>query len=261
MLLASEPVVPGAGRVRTAALGWVRDGIEDRAAVEGEGRRRGLVEWVGVLAGGDGVGEGERAGPAAAGIAGRTAGVQGDLRSSSDDDRLAPGHGDGDRRADSIGARSVRRADGGHCGRRGVNDDRLVLAERARRAGGRQGEGRRIGVGADGIEDRAAVERQRRGGGLIERVGGLAGGDGVGEGECAGAAARAVAGRAAGVQRQFGRAGHHHRLAPGHSDGDRRAHPVTAVSRGRGDARHGRGRGVDGDRLVLAERAGGPGCR
>ena len=54
LLTPSEPVEPGAGRVSEAAT-TVR--IVDRAAVERQGGGRGLVERVGRLSGGDGVGE------------------------------------------------------------------------------------------------------------------------------------------------------------------------------------------------------------
>ena len=63
----------------------------------------------------------------------------------------------------------------------GDDDDRIVDAQRPGGARGRNGQqGRHAAVD---VLDRAAIERQGRGGCLVEWIGVLAGGDGVGEGQ------------------------------------------------------------------------------
>ena len=98
-----EPAEPGRRQGQAGGVG-VGDRVEDRAAVERQGAGAGVVELGAVLAGGDGVGEGQGAGAAAAGVAGGAAGVERQLGRAGDDDGLTPADGDGDDRADAVGA-------------------------------------------------------------------------------------------------------------------------------------------------------------
>src|SRR5258708_23020762 len=61
---------------------------------------------------------------------------------------------------------------------------RFRPGDRSRRTGSGQGEDGGVGVG-DRVEDRAAIERQCGGTGVVELGAILSGGDGVGEGEIA----------------------------------------------------------------------------
>ena len=110
-------------------------------------------------------------------------------------------------RADPVGAVGRGRGDAGHGRRGGVDDDRL-FRRASRRARCRQGEDGGVGVGAtvSKIVPPLSVRAQRCL--VVVELGAvLAGGDGVGEGQRAGAAAAGVARRAAGVERQLRRAG------------------------------------------------------
>ena len=127
----------------------------------------------------------------------------------------------------------------------------LLARERAGGAGAGEGEG---GVVGREVGDRAAVEGERVGGGVVEGRHVVAGLDGVVEDEGGAAATGGVGGRLGrgGVERQLRVAGDGDRLGEGDLEVDGLAGVVGAVRvRGRDAADRRRG-GVDGDALVRA---------
>src|SRR5262249_35861543 len=94
-----------------------------------------------------------------------------------------------------------------------------------------------------------AVERERRGAGVVQLGGVIAGGDGVGEGQGAGAAAAARSEERRGGKGQRRRRGQDHRYGTADGDRDQRTHTVRRVISGRRDTAPRRRRGVDGDGL------------
>src|SRR5207253_1653330 len=140
-------------------------------------------------------------------------------------------------------------ADVADCRRGGVDDDVLGVAEAVGGARGGEGEG---GVVGGGVLDRAAVEGERGRGAVVEVGGGVAGLDGVVEGQRRGARAGGVVGGSRGgrgVEGQLRRAGDGDVLAEVDRDRDHAAGRVGAVSRARADRADRRGRRVDDDVL------------
>src|SRR5207253_2671931 len=133
---------------------------------------------------------------------------------------------------------------GGDRGRRvvRVDDDVLLAADARGAADGRQSECRVVG---GGVLDRAAGERERVRGDVVEVGAVLPAGGRVGKGECRGAATGAVAGGAAAVEGEGRRAGDGDVLAEGDRDRNRCRQRVGAIRFGRGDVGDGRCGGVD----------------
>src|SRR5207237_1254791 len=120
-------------------------------------------------------------------------------------------------------------------------------------ARGRERQGRVVG---GRVRDRAAVQRERGGGAIVEVGGGVAGLDGVVEGQCRGAGAGGVVGGSRGgrgVEGQLRRAGDGDVLAEVDRDRDHRAGRVGAVGRARGDGADRRRGRVDDDVLRVAK--------
>ena len=253
----------GAGGVGAVRLrrGDIRDRRQRRVVDEGAGRSPGVAGGVG-RAGGDrvGVAVGQLACEGRCRVRPRADGAAGCV---VEDRELVEGGAapvepcailDRDlHRADRAGAARVGRAAGdvGGQARRvvgvavdgrgrdrggrvtGVDDDRLLAADRARPADGRQRQRRVVG---GRVLDRAARERKRVRCAVVEIGAVLAARGRVGERQRRAAATGAVGRGAARIERQRGRARHGHALAEGDRDRDRacptgRRHPPSSRRR------------------------------